>query len=195
MKYTESIKYVSIAVIAVSLFFIGVNLTGHATTDTETGAVNVTIDQSGALNFTTTLLNFGSGSVTGGEDGANLSSVGPGSTIGGTWTNQSGQLALENIGNVNVSLTLNSNNTAADFIGGVSPTFKAKVSNKTGNAFACTGAGNFSTYQAINLSLTRTCTTFGYESGVDEIEINFQLYIPNDATGDKATGITAIGTY
>ena len=193
MKTIEIIGYLAIAIILISFLFIGVKITGFAVASNQTGTVNVTISSYGALNFTTATLDFGVGGVNNGQAGATIDSEG--NQGEGTWTAQNGELVLENIGNVNVSLTLNSNNTAADFIGGVSPTFKAKVSNKTGNAFACTGAGNFSTYQAINLSLTRTCTTFGYESGVDEIEINFQLYIPNDATGDKATGITAIGTY
>ncbi len=192
MKSLEFISYASIAVIAVSLFFIGTELTGFATVN-DTGVVNVTIATSAALNFSTALLDFGSGAVTSGEAGATLSSVGAGSTTGGSWVPQPGQLILENIGNINVTLNLTSNKTVDDFIGGTLPTFKAIVTdNETGS---CNGTQSFSTLTDISTNQQIACDIFGYAAAADTINIDFQIYIPVDAVGAKTIGIVATGEY
>jgi len=192
MKGLEIISYISITVIAISLFFIGTELTGFATVN-DTGVVNVTIETSAALNFSTALLDFGSGAVTGGAAGATLTSVGAGSTTDGTWTVQAGQLVLENIGNVNVSLNLTSNKTVADFIGGTSPTFKAVVTdNETGS---CNGTQSFSTLADISTTQQIACDILGFADTADTINIDFEIYIPNNALGAKTVGIVATGTY
>lgn len=185
----DFISYVAIFVIVVSLFFIGMKVTGYATSNNETGVVNVTITSSAALSFTTAFLDFGNGAVSGGQPGATINSES--SVTGGTWSPVSGQLVLENVGNVNVSLTLSTNKSVASFIGGTSPTFKAKVSDK--EAGACTG-GNFTGYHDINQTLQVACSNFAYDDSLDTINIDFELYIPSDAVGAKTVGVVAIGT-
>lgn len=192
MKSLEVVTYVSIMVIAISLFFIGIEITGFVTVS-DTGVVNVTIEESAALNFTTDLLDFGSGTVTGGLSGATLSSAGTGSVDGGTWALQPGQLVLENIGNVNVTLNLTTNKLVADFIGGTNPTFKAIVSdNETGS---CTGTQTFSSFEDITTSHKTACGVFGFEDTADSINIDFEIYIPNNALGAKTINIVATGEY
>ena len=71
---------------------------------------------------------------------------------------------------------------------------KQKWQTQASNTGACT-ASNFTGYQLINTTLTQACTVFGFGDTVDEIDIDFELYIPNDATGSKTVGIVAIGTY
>jgi hypothetical protein len=192
MKSLEIVTYVSIAVIAVSLFFIGTEITGFATTD-DTGVVNVTIEVTAALNFTTELLDFGSGAVDGGAAGATLSSAGAGSTTDGTWTPQPGQLILENIGNTNVTLNLTTNILVADFIGGSNPTFKANVSdNETGS---CTGTQTFSSFTDISTSQQTACGVFEFNDNRDSINVDFEIYVPSDAVGAKTVNIIATGEY
>ena len=193
MNYTEVLSYISIAVIVVSLFFIGTELTGFAVTDNETGIVNVTIASSAALNFTTDLLDFGSGAVTGGAAGATIDSEG--TVTNGDWAAQNGELVLENIGNVNVTLNISSNKTVDDFIGGSSPTFKAKVSDVSGETGSCTGTQTFSSYSDIGLTPLTACGVFGYADAADSVDIDFELYIPSDSSGAKTVGIIAIGEY
>jgi hypothetical protein len=188
---TQIIGYLAIAAILISLFFIGTKITGLVVTANETALVNVTISGAGALNFTTDVLDFGAGAVNVGQLGATINSEG--SQGEGTWAAQNGQLVLENIGNENVSLTLSTNKSVDSFIGGSSPTFKAKVSDK--DAGACTGTQTFSSYAEINTTLQTACAVFGYAAALDEINIDFQLYIPNDAAGEKTVKIIAIGTY
>jgi hypothetical protein len=192
MNTTETISYISIAVIVVSLFFIGTELTGFATTN-DTGVVNVTINQSAAINFTTQFLDFGSGSVTSGQV-AVLDSEGTTDFWSGPGT--SGQLVLENIGNTNVTLELQTDKSAAAFIGGFSDqAFEAKVSD-AGEPGACTGTNVFSGYAPINTTPQSACgTSFRYEDAMDEIIIDFNMTIPDEAIGAKTIEIKAIGTY
>ncbi len=189
---TEIISYISIAVIIISLFFIGAEITGYAVTENETAIVNVTISTSAALEFTTALLDFGSGYVNAGQAGATINS--DGTVTDGTWAVQNGELVLDNIGNINLSLTLSTNKTVADFIDGLNPTFKAKVSDTAGNTGACTGTQTFSSYAEVNQTLQTACGKLAFGGDFDEIDINFELYIPNDAEGAKTIGIIAIGT-
>jgi len=169
------IIYVSIAVIIISLFFIGTKTTGYALTDT--GVVNVSIATSASLNFSTALLDFGAGNT-----GSYWSGTAP--TSG---------LILENNGNVNVSFTLKSNKSAATFIGGTTPDFQVKVTNnETGSCSTITS--NFSSYSTITTSEQTACSNFAYGTAMDSVAIDVQLTINDDATGTKTVGITATAT-
>ncbi|MBT6690182.1 hypothetical protein HN903_00015 [archaeon] len=192
MKSTEAITYASIAVIAISLFFIGTELTGLATGN-DTAIVNVTILTAAEINFTTDILDFGSGAVTPGQT-AILDSEGTNTSWSGNATY--GNLTLENIGSVNLTLQLKTDLSPADFLGGAAPTFQAKVVNNTGNVGACTGTNVFTNYANINTTMQSACGTFfGYEAAIDEIAIDFSMNISDDAEGVKVMTITAIGTY
>jgi len=191
----EATGYIAAIVIVISLFFIGTNLTGYAVSENVSGVVNVTIDTAAALNFTTNLLDFGAGSVVAGQTNATLNSEG----VNTSWTGSSitGELVLENIGNVNVSLTLSTNKSVAEFIGGASPSFKAKTADTSGNTGACSGATELfdGSYAEINQTLQIACTNFAYDDALDSIDIDFEIIVPSDATGAKTVGIIAIGTY
>lgn len=186
------IVYVSIAVIIISLFFIGMEITGYALTDT--GVVNVTIQSSASILFTTTLLDFGNGTVN--TSRATLDSEG--TVSGGTWAATSTGLVLENNGNVDINLTLYANKTAAQFIDGTSPTFEVKVTNG-----GETGCGNFSTtifnpnYASINEgsgNAQLACVNFSYLDASDSLDIDVNITIPDDALGAKTVGIVATAT-
>ena len=185
---TTIIGYTAIAAILISLFFIGTEITGYATSN---ATVNVTISQSASINFTTAILDFGAGAVNTGQPGATINSIG--NTGEGTWAQQDGELVLVNIGNVDVTtLTIATNKSADDFIGGDTPTFKAKVTNSSGHTTSCVGA-DFEDWNDITMTPQDACDTFTY-SGNNSIDINFQLYIPNDAVGARTVGILAVGT-
>jgi hypothetical protein len=188
MNNTETLTYISIAVIAISLFFIGTNLTGFAVTDNETGLVNVTIVTSAALNFSTALFDFGSGTVN--DAGARLWSNG--TNISGTWNITPGNLVLENVGNTDVSLNLSANKSAQQFIG-AGAEFRALVTeNETGS---CGSPGSFNTYEEITTTPVVACGNFPSGGAMDSINISFELYIPSDAFGAKTVEIIAIGEY
>ena len=192
MKAEETIVYASIGVIAVSLFFIGVELTGQALVDT--GVVNVTIDTSASINFETSLLDFGNGTVTPGQT-AIIDSEG--NNTGGYWTGSTvdGELILENNGNTNVSFTLMTNKTAQEFIGGTTGIAKFEIKIKENDTNSCGVAGsafaNFTDYQEITESEQLACSNFGSNSTVDSIMIDARLTIPEDAAGSKTVVVIA----
>ncbi len=182
MKSTESITYISIAVIVVSLFFIGTQLTGYATT----GIVNVTIDQSIVLNFSTSLLNFGNGTVT-----SNPATVySNGTTIDGTWDPVNGELVLENVGNVDANIDLNINKTPAVFIGGTGSDVQISISDNEANSCDDESAA----WTSITTSTQTVCGNLSFQPTNNSINIDFGLIIPTDASGARTVGVIATGS-
>jgi len=157
-----------------------------------TGTTNLTIASTADINFTATNINWGSGIVNATKAGAVLDSD-AGTVINGTWTAVSTPLVLENIGNVNVTLTLNSS-LAAQFIG-AGASYKLKIADKASNTGACGGTNGFSSYTDVSGTNQNACSDFGYIDNRDEIEIDVQLYIPyNVSTGAKGAILTATAT-
>ena len=189
----QMIAYIAIAVIAISLFVIGMRLTGFVVTDT--AIVNVTITPTAAINFTSDFINFGAGSVDLGAASATLDS-GLTAASGGTWSYSAQHFVLENIGNANVSLKLKSGKTAAQFLGGTSPTYKYKITSKEGTS--CTGSYASSWTEVSTTGSGDTiCDIFKYPSANDEITIDVQLVVPSDSdsgTGGFTDTFTAEGT-
>jgi len=184
---SEIVTYISIAVIIISLFFIGTEITGHATEDT--GIVNVTIESSAAIIFQTDVLNLGNGTVTTGERATIDSEAG-----NTEWTGdqETGELILENSGNVNVSFTLKTNATALALLGGVSPTFKVKVDdNETGS---CGSTANFTTYEDITTDEQIACNNLGKDDTADSVIIDAEITISDSAIGDRYMEVIATAT-
>lgn len=180
--------YLSIAVIAVSLFFIGIELTGYALTDT--GLVNVTIETSASILFSTALLDLGNGTVTPSQV-AQIDSSG-GNNAYWSGDQATGNLTLENNGNINVSFTLKSNKTADAFLGGDSPTFLLLVSdNEEGS---CVSTTNFTAYGAVTTDEQLACTNFGYEDAADTVAIDARVTVSDSAAGSRSVGIIATAT-
>src|SRR3989344_7221881 len=100
--------------------------TGYVVTQAY-GTTNLTVQSTVAINFTVNNINFGTGYVVPGTTGATL--ISNNNTGGGDWNwtnttnnylNVSNSFVIANIGNVNVSLWIQTNKTAATFIGGTS---------------------------------------------------------------------------
>lgn len=188
----EIIGYVSIAVIVISLFFIGMRITGYTIISNETAMVNVTVATSAALNFTTDFLDFGVGTIIPGQRGLIWTN---GTTIYWNGSQPTGELVLENIGNINLSITLQTNKSVEDFLGGTSPRFGAKVSDTVGHEGACGGTTKFSNYNDINSTAQVACSVFQYDNSLDSIDIDFFINASDNAVGLKTIGIIAIGSY
>jgi|SaaInlV_200m_DNA_2_1039689.scaffolds.fasta_scaffold29505_3 hypothetical protein len=194
MKSTETISYVSIAVIAISLFFIGTELTGFAFAN-DTAQVNVTIDQSGGISFEIAFLDFGTGTVTAGETAVIDSE---GGNYGGYWIGggTTDELILINTGNANVTLQLYTDKMPSEFIGPAA-TFEAKVLNSSGETGSCVGTNTFSGYAPINTTYQTACGDyFGWYDSADNITIEFNMTIPSSVVANRKTiQIEAVGTY
>jgi predicted secreted protein len=177
--------------------FVG-TLTGYATS---TGETNLTVETQATINFTTDLINWGSGRVNQGTTAAALTSIeGSNNVTGGNWSlRTAGGLQLENTGNVNVTLNLTSTKTATNFIGGTSPAFKWNISDvERGSCLNVTGTGNGTlahyAFYDVNTSSDsqQFCGKFRYTDATDRIRIDFNLTVPSDSTtGSLTSTITA----
>ncbi|MDO8508513.1 MAG: hypothetical protein Q7S27_02395 [Nanoarchaeota archaeon] len=194
-----------IAIIAVffaviTFFFfggLGSRISGYATT-TSTGEVNLTVETLAVINFTTNVINYGSGRVNSGSSHAALTTFATGNVTGGNWTLQTaGGLRLQNLGNVNVSLNLSSSKAAATFIGGTTPVFKWNVTNlEASSCLNSTGTGetglNLYAFFDVNTTTTNFCPRLNYLDTADTIRIDFNITVPADSqTGALTTTITA----
>jgi hypothetical protein len=180
--------YISIAVIVISLFFIGTELTGYAGLDT--GIVNVTIETSASIVFLSGLdiLDLGNGTINATRGIVDSS----GGNENWTGTQRTGNLTLQNDGNINVSVTLYSNKSANVFLGGGAPVFQLLVTqNEPGS---CASITNFSSYASVTVSEQLACTNLGYNNSFDEISIDARINIDNSVSGAKTVGVIATAT-
>ena len=177
-------------------------LTGFASA-TGTGQVNLTVIQSTNINWTTALLDFGTGSVVAGYINCTLSNDETGNTAScnGFSDRTSTPFVIENIGNMNVSLNLSFDNSAATMIGGTSPAFEFKVDlGEPGSCLNSTGeAGEGDTYLDPK-TFTQVTADQGYvicplippTQTNDSIEVMVKIIIPGDSfTGNMTSTITA----
>jgi hypothetical protein len=158
-------------------------ITGFATAN---GSVNVTINESVSLNFTTSEVNWGSGAVDSEEDWATLDTIG---NVGnGTWSALGDGLVIRNAGNVNLTLNFTTGKNASVFIGGTGESYEYNVTNI--DADACTPPGGFSlnTYYDAGSS-TLICDSLGTNKS---IRVDFRLIIPVDSSQGILSDVATI---
>lgn len=144
------------------------------------GTVNVSVQSSASINFTSSSISFGSGQITGGESYALLYSNN-GSVVNGNWTGTSDGFLIENLGNVNVTLNISSAKSASTFLGGTSPEYKFMVTNSKEGS--CNGSVSYTmkTWSNLSSSSLRICDLFDNFDSSDEIEIDIFIKIPLDS--------------
>ncbi len=180
-----------------SIVRLAYTITGYPTA----GEANLTVEQNVEVNFTTSQISWGNGRVAPGSTTAALTTFGTSNVTGGNWTlTTAGGLRLRNEGNVNLTLNLSAGKSAASFIGGTSPVYQWNVSqveagscvNSTGGTYTPESGFNLSRFYSTSTTTIRVCGNFTYVSASDEIRIDFNLTIPEDAsTGAKGDVITA----
>lgn len=193
----QLLAIVSIIVIFLALVNLGITfykfggikeLTGYAT---DAGTANLTIMSQATVNFTTEIINWGSGAVNEGASNATL--VSNGTVTLGNWTVVSQGLTIQNDGNANVKLNLTTSNNAANFIGGGGPLYRLNVSNNESNNSCASGLAP-SWYDADTTSQSG-CLNFTYYDARDALDIDVLIRVPQDATpGAKGSVITATAT-
>ena len=214
MKTNNIIAICAVIAIAIALLNISVTITkisnlkekitGYAT---EIGRVNITIVQVVALNMTNSSMNWGEGIITPGGDNATLYTVQDIAPVvsGGNWTAATNNVAafrLENIGNNNVSLTLQAGLTAHELFGSRSSTNEEYKWNVTNALPGSCNGGNFSVegnkFVDVNTTWGETfCDDFGYVATANALYIDIWLTVPFDSantTTELYDTITAIGT-
>ncbi|MBU1135891.1 MAG: hypothetical protein KJ559_00055 [Nanoarchaeota archaeon] len=196
--------FLIITVVAVLVAFLNLSvfiykigkITGHAA---DTGVANLTVEAEVNVNFTTDSIEWGSGKVTAGQTSATLNTADNSATniTNGNWTGNTAGLVLRNIGNVNVSLTLQAGKAAAAFVGGTSPDYEWNISdtNLSGSCKESNVAlGEFFDVNSTGPSAI-ICNPLGFDNAIDSIRIDIKLVIPYDSTTGVLTDtITATAT-
>lgn len=202
---SKAITFFAIFVFIISIFSVGVfylsaktlftTISGYATS---TGEANLTVESAVIINFTTPQINWGSGRVNSGQSAAFLNTFPTNNVTNGNWTLQnSGGLRIENIGNVNVTLNLSGTKTAAQMIGGTSPSYRWNItsfeSGSCRNSSGGTDALQTNFFYVVNTTTALFCNYFQFLDDRDVVRIDFNLTIPSDSfTGALGDTITAV---
>lgn len=188
--------FISITIILTSLHRLNqLGITGASTTATGNATVNITTLR--AIRFTVSTIDWGSGSVntTGGYVNCTLNTSGTGSKGSGCiGFNTVTGLILENIGNENINVTIQSNATAAQFIGGSnpSPEFKWAFSNNESSSCITQGPSGWGSFVDVSTSPIVLCHNFSYLDSSDSIRVDLYVLIPYTApNGTRTATITA----
>jgi len=161
---------------------------------TDTATVDVTITETTEVNWTTSTIDWGSGTVVYSKrcelnsydasfDSANCTAAG--------FSVDTDGLVLENTGNKNVSLNISTGKNAADFIGGTSPVYQWNATELEGAATCTGGLDGDSSWQTASTIHTVVCTNFQCDNDYDTIHFDVKVEIPDDAVGAKSDTITA----
>jgi hypothetical protein len=192
---------VSLAGTIISLNKLGsISTTGYASNVNATARVNVNAVSS--VVFRISSMDWGTGSVT-----ANASATQFNCTLISNATNSvdcfgfnvvTNPFVLENDGNTNVSVTLKSNATATQFIGGTAvyggPVFQYNVSNNETSSCVTPAPAGFTDVNVTGAG-TQICDVLDSTDTKDTIKIHIKINIPYTATtGDRTANLMATAT-
>jgi hypothetical protein len=182
-------------------------LSGRATT--ATGLSNFTINSSISVAFLVDTVQFGVGTVNGtGAHNCTLNTSGPGmldgaansiagpDCIGFNATIQ--PLVVQNQGNQNVTLNISFNGTAAEFVGGTTPSFTFRATwNESNSCGFITNFNNLTTSVSAantNFSICNS-TGFSFNPSARTLNLDLGIKIPQDAPpGTRRVTITAFAS-
>jgi hypothetical protein len=151
------------------------------------GSVNVSVNQNVIVDFTTSSIDWGAGSLDDGVDYATIDTLG--NVVDGSWDAVSNGFLIENDGNVNVTVNISSGKDAVSFIGGTSPEYKYNISNVDEDACSSIGEFNLGEFYEIETNSKSICESF---SSGSTMRIDLRLVIPSDSTlGSLSDTLTA----
>jgi hypothetical protein len=181
-KNTQDNFFLAISVLVLGFSLVGAfntysnvagftrGVTGYAV---DVGSVNVTVQETTLLNFTSHNINWGSGAVTEGHTSAMIDTYDGGIIEFGTWNPVGEGFVIRNEGNVNVSLNLTNGKNAASFIGGTNPYYKFRVNNVEEGA--CTPPADFELNGTYDAGVeTVVCNNFVSNSSI-RVEISYSF--------------------
>lgn len=192
---------IAVLAVLISLANLGVvydkvdKITGHVEEDS---IVNFSLTSQANINFTTETIEFGEGLV---DEDATHAILESNSTaaIDGTWTYSDAGLVLENMGNVNVSLTLQAADEEFISKSTLGGDYKWKVSDDNNEAGSCavyhSGITESAWFDADSDAAVDVCDDFLYTNATDEIRIDVYLKVPEGlAPSEYEDTITASAT-
>ena len=175
----------------------GDSLTGYGTSDTSLGTVEYNVSANVDVNFTTSSIDFGAGSVVSTKINCTLISNATinSETRCSEFTDVSTGLVLENIGNKVIQLNLSFSNDSAEFIHSTGSSFSFAVNNESEPSACITTIpdtfDNYNFTEIVARSDYTICQRFNFSPSADELEIDVKLVIPEAASGFHQAVITA----
>jgi hypothetical protein len=187
-------------------------LTSFATSGNVTsGKINLTVELGVIINFTTDVIDWGTGRVDAGANNATLDtsrSTSETKVANGNWTGSFGNrtkgLLLENIGNLNATLYIKTGKNATTFIGGNNPAYELNVTNNESSSCGQNESTTGNSSNALNFTLglyytvnttgdgARICDWFNFEDTKDALRLDILLRVPASSnTGNLEDTITA----
>ena len=157
-------------------------LTGYSSL----GYVNLTIFTSTSINVSRDTINWSSGVIYNNEFNATLYTSGDNEGIveRGNWSGDNAQgIVVENIGAINISLTLKTDKNAHDFFNSSSNSNEQYMWNVTDKeAGSCNGGADLGSWVNVNKTSGGTlyCSQFDYNDGRDEVYLDILLTVPYD---------------
>lgn len=197
------LSFISILIIFINIttVFIKISDFKKEMTGKASAYVNLSISSFVTINLTRDIITWGSGRVDSGSTNATLYTQGDNnaSVSNGNWSVSSAKaFIVENIGNINVSLSLQNANNASDFFAstsGLNQEYKLNFSNK--EAGSCSG-DLLNIWTDVNKTNggTKYCDQFGYTETQNEVFIDVLLKVPYDAsnTGALSDTLTVIAS-
>jgi hypothetical protein len=176
-------------------------ITGAQASQTQPGLVNVTVGGFVDIFLQTNTTNFGSGYVNASHDSAEIESKVPTKI---NWINDTAAYAPSNMVLINngtqvANVTIKADESPAEFIGGgagaIPDPAQFFIGSQDVEATSC-GSGLASTYTDLqNDTEILLCEQFNFRDDKDQLEIDYNLTIPIDATaGEKTNLITFTAT-
>ena len=189
-----------VSVIAAALmalnFYVSYNPNNFLTGFTgSSGYVNITVVAVLSVNFTTSSVNWGVGSINAGNNNASLITSGP-SVLRGNWSTVGiSGFVLENEGTLNVSLKVASLKNATSLFGGTL-NHRAYMWNITNSdpSSCINDTISFYTWYDVNATSpgTQLCSQLGFLDNQDSLKIDTLITIPYDSNnGSISDTITA----
>jgi len=197
-----------VAVVAIIVSVVGLSVTYNSVTSfediltgfasTELGFVNVSLSSNAVINISSAAgdagsdaINWSGGSVDSLANHATLDTSGGGSVTNGTWPSQAGGFLIDNIGNVNVTLSISSDKVAQAFLDGSSPYFQYNLSDSLSGSCTAYVSGFNSSWKEFTETPVEACTSFIKNTDHDQLRLDIKLVIPADApAGDKGAQVT-----
>ena len=193
-----------VSVLSLSITFVKVSDFKEKLTGYYVGYVNLSIATSIILNISNDSIDFGSGAITEAQTNASLwTNRTKGYILRGNWSvTGTNAIVIENIGNINCSVNLTTNDDASTLFGGsaANRAYKWNWSNKEagacGDGLSNVGPITNDLFTDVTKTPTETriCDQFGFSDGVDELYLDVFLTVPYDGnTGVLGDVITITG--
>lgn len=158
-----------------------------------TGTAKLTVTTDTTINFSVDTVDFGSGRVKTGQTSTTLE-TGVAAPSTGTWTGNQTALVLDNIGNTNASIDIKADTDATGLLGGTTPSFQIKVTEKDSGSCTNQTTGTFGVYTDINATDVRYCDRLRFVTSTNRLQVDVKLVVPQDSLkGLRSSNIIATG--